>query len=628
MKKYLTILLCTLLSSCEYLDVVPDNVSTIEHAFANEVTTERYLLTCYAGLPADGSISQNPAFMGSDEFWTTDYFIGAPDHGNIWRPYQIQIGQQNTNAPLLNYYEGLEDGVPLYKTIRKCNIFLSNIDGVPHLPEKSRKRWIAEAKFIKAYCHYYLLRMYGPIPIVDAEIAIDSKPEDVRLMRNTFDECVDYIVNQLDEASLDLPLKIYKLQDELGRITIPIAKSLKAKVLTMSASPLFNGNSYYTDFANKDGKLLFSGYEANKWDIAAKACKEAIDVSEEAGAKLYEYSSLASSNEAHKMERTIRGSVTSDDWCDELIWGGVVGQGGNMQKYMMPNYLLPGMKFTTNLYLVMGVSLKIAKQYYTSNGIPIEEDPTWNTKKLTQLRTSIEVETDYIDGTTAELNFDREPRFYASLGFDRGTWYGNGQQEKPFVLKSLFQEQMNQDGYFTYSTTTGYYVKKFINMKSEMSPPTSFSPKSFPFPLIRLSDMYLLYAECLNESKGPSPEAIEYIDKVRTRAKLKGVTESWANSINPSKPKTKEGLRSIIQTERMIELALEGQRFWDLRRWLLTETIGAEPVLGWNVNGTTPEEYYQEVFRFKPSFHKKDYLWPIREYLLTVNPNLVQTKGW
>src|SRR5690606_8871387 len=113
----------------------------------------------------------------------------------------------------------------------------------------------------------------------------------------------------------------------------------------------------------------------------------------------------------------------------------------------------------------------------------------------------------------------------------------------------------------------------------------------------RLADLYLMYAEALNESLGsPSGDVYRYIDLVRARTGLNGVVESWRDhAIDANKPMTKDGMREIIQRERMNELAFEGARFWDLKRWKLAETYMNRPVRGLNIRGETPEEFYKVV---------------------------------
>ena len=147
--------------------------------------------------------------------------------------------------------------------------------------------------------------------------------------------------------------------------------------------------------------------------------------------------------------------------------------------------------------------------------------------------------------------------------------------------------------------------------------------------MIRLADLYLYYAEALNEANGPTGEAYNYIDLVRERAGLDGVLTSWSSfSTNASKPTTKEGLREIIQQERMIEMSFEGLRFWDMRRWKLAVDLMNQPIKGWNVLQEDLVDYYKVKDLFYPSFSERDYLWPVSENEIINNPTLIQNPGW
>ena len=115
-------------------------------------------------------------------------------------------------------------------------------------------------------------------------------------------------------------------------------------------------------------------------------------------------------------------------------------------------------------------------------------------------------------------------------------------------------------------------------------------------------------------------------------AGLEGVLDSWgAYSMNPDKPKTKSGMRAIIQRERLIELAFEGQRFFDLRRWKIAADYWNLPPTKYNnsrndLNLTYKPVVYDDGRKIKATY--RDYLFPIREADLQVNKNLVQTYGW
>ena len=159
------------------------------------------------------------------------------------------------------------------------------------------------------------------------------------------------------------------------------------------------------------------------------------------------------------------------------------------------------------------------------------------------------------------------------------------------------------------------------------------SINGYSFPIIRLSDLYLMYAEASNETKSaPDADVYEYIQKVRDRAGLDeggDLVSTWqTHSSNPSKPITKDGMREIIHQERMIELALEGHRYWDLRRWKLAGEYFSKPIRGWNIFKPDVEGFYEVENIFYRNYLTKDYLWPISQTELLRNPNLIQNPGW
>lgn len=641
MKKiYKIFLLSTLLTiSCsDYLDVVPDNVATIDNAFTNRYNAEKFLFTCYSYLPNHTSLSTNPAFFGGYEMWMLNDELTWPyvQGGTNQYAYFMARDGQTANSPYINTWEGLRGGVDLWTGIRDCNIFLENIHLPRDIDDEERERWIAEVKFLKAYYHFYLFRQYGPIPIVDQNLPVSTDVDEVAIYRNTVEEVTEYIVNLLDEAAAVLPTIIENTTEEMGRITKPIALALKAKLLTLVASPLFNGNSNYTNVVDNRGIHLFpQEYDANKWSVAAAAIKEAITCAEENGVELYYFKSIGFDNlsESTKAKLNIRGSVT-ERWNPEIIWGSTQSTSG-LQKSLAHRQV--GLTAVAAYVACVGnPTIRTVERFYSKNGVPIEEDNSWDYANRYDVRNSTANEKFLIkEGfTTAKLNFDREIRYYASLYFDGSMVYGNGVNTENDYSKINYTSMKNgsMSGRFTNNmySATGYGVKKLVHPNSVVGN-TSFTNYEFSFPIIRLSDLYLLYAEALNEVKStPDNEVFFYIDKVRERASLGGVVESWANySSVPTKPLTKTGMREIIHQERLIELAFEGQSYWDLLRWRKAQQEFSKPILGWNVLGKEVSDYYQMRTIFTPNvFNIKNYFQPIRNYELSVNNNLVQNYGW
>ncbi|MFV0420498.1 MAG: RagB/SusD family nutrient uptake outer membrane protein [Dysgonomonas sp.] len=618
-------------SSCsDFLDIVPDNVPVIDNAFDDANQAEKYLFTCYSYLPNETDPGASPSMLAGDEFWFKE-LNGVPT--DTWRV--IAKGMQNKNNPRANYWDGFEGGKPLFKGIRDCNIFLENVenlDKVEDLPLAKRQRWISEVKFLKAYYHFYLLRMYGPIPITDKNIPVWASPEEVRVKRMPVDQCVEYIVSLLDDALTNLPAEILSTNSELGRITQPICLAVKAQVLLLDASPLFNGNSDYNEFRDNDGVQLFNPTkDETKWQRAADAAKAAIDAAEAVGAELYYFSNQGgfSMSEESMTQMSIRHAI-----CEELnpetIWPLTNSRAGELQRYCIP--ILEDDWDPGRSEAAMAAPLKIVKQFYTKNGVPITEDKTLDFTNIESIRVGTHEERFNIgEGyQTSRLNFDRENRFYANLGFDGSKWlrYDSKSDDNSFVFQAKFG-QLGAGSTMSQGSVTGYYTKKLVNWLSTTKR-NGEHMEQYPWPLIRLADLYLMYAEALNEAQGPVADVYKYIDLVRKRAGLKGVVESWENySLYPAKPSTKEGMQSIIRQERLIELAFEGQRYWDLRRWKTALEVLNAPVTAWDVNQSDIGSYYrirtigQQMF-----IAPRDYLWPLRSEELSVNFKLVQNPGW
>ena len=236
---------------------------------------------------------------------------------------------------------------------------------------------------------------------------------------------------------------------------------------------------------------------------------------------------------------------------------------------------------------------------------------------------------------TAALNFDRESRYYSTLGFDRGKWYGNSYKNTPdddaecLYPKNRYGEYSSSNGEGHYNAT-GYWPKKLVSINTAYRDANSLTWESYPFPEMRFADLLLMCAEALNESKdAPDAEVYKYIDMVRERAGLKGVVESWSKYSNqPAKPTTKAGMRDIIQRERKIELACEGSYFWDSHRWKTALKEQNRSISGWNVAASDVEEYYIVTPVYKQSFSYKNYFAPIPEKEMVNNPQLIQNPGW
>lgn len=630
------------LSCSDFLDVVPDNTPTVDHAFKSRYEAERFLYGCFSFLPAFANAGSNPAMLGGDETWYID-----PVDGMSPRLWYIARGAQGTQSPLANYWASkqnenaysLNGGKPMFTALSDCNIFLENIHKPFDLSDEDRVRWIAEIKFLKAFYHFWLFRMYGPIPLIKENLPISAKGEEAQRYREPVDDVVEYIVSLLDEAVVDLPLKIEDQTNELGRPTKPIAMALKAQVLTLAASPLFNGNEDYASIVDNRGIHLFpQSFVAEKWERAATALKAAIDIAHEAGHKLYDFTITNPSyalqlNEKTIMAMQVRGAAT-EQWNEEIIWGESGSSTIYLQRACHPVFFVA--QNGGGLYKTFAPTLRVVEQFYTKNGVPIEEDKEWIGVDPMELKTAAADDKYYVkqNHQTINLHFNREARFYGSIMFDGGTYYGNSRLSSDDNMWVTYLQPGRVGGGsnpIKAYPSTGYICKKMLHFRSSVPDNNnSFSQWRYAFPIIRLADLYLMYAEALNETlSAPTEEVYLYVDMVRSRTGLNGVVESWRDySVDADKPMHKEGMRDIIRRERMNELAFEGIRFWDLKRWKLAEVYMNRPIRGLNIRGETPEEFYQETEIFPLKYEKKDYLWPIKQSTLLSNRYLVQNPGW
>ena len=638
-------------TSCgDYLDVIPDNIPTIDHAFIDRISAQKFLATCYSYLPNDETAPNNPA-MVSGECWIAKEGRGYFNffESDVWDMFRDQ-GFQTVGNPISNYWDGGANAKNLWIAIRDCNIFLENIYKPQDLTEGERARWIAEVTFLKAYYHYYLWVRYGPIPITDTNILVSAGPDKVRVYRDPSDDVVDYIVSTIDKALPDLFEQVTSESQELGRITKPIALAIKAKCLAYAASPLYNGNPYYANYVDNRGVHLFPvEYKAEKWQRAAVALKEAIDVSEKAGHKLYYYDKyFGSISDSTKRTLNIRLAVT-DRWNKEVIWGRSAGAINRLQ--INCDVRTSGNGLSSEITEPLAPTLETVERFYSDNGVPIDEDKTWQELYKERYQTQA-ITSDYKyymwyssnnPQVTAKLHFRRETRFYASLNFDRRTVYGKdktlydtyattgtpGSDKTMEVAQMRSGETAGRTAAEKFSIT-GYTPKKMVALTSYVKE-NSYVGYAYPFPIVRLADLYLLYAEVLNEVKSaPDDEVYKYIDLVRKRASLEGVVDSWKKySLDPNKPLSQDGMREIIHRERANELAFEGQYYWDIRRWKTIEQEFAKPIRGWSVTEGNPNEYYKvQTLQPSISFSVKDYFWPISQSALDVNRNLEQNPEW
>lgn len=655
-KKFILVLLIAFLfSSCsDFLDIVPDNTVTLEDYFANREMAYNGLSNVYAGLPRNHLIHYSEWLLGDDWLGQRD---ASKAHSGLTGT-RIMEGLQNSTSPLLGFWEGSNYATHLYQTIRSANTFLEYFHLVEDMSEQEKKQWIAQVKFLKAYYHFLLIQHYGPIAIVDENLPLNATSDELFVNRSKVDDCFDYVIGLIDESIPDLDDEL--MENELGMVDKAAAKAIKARILLFRASPFFNGNKIiFGDFYDHDGKPFFpmdeEGSEKwrNKWEDALKAVNEAISYCENEGFGLYEYKEQPykydmddwkENEEVMQRHYTLRMLIV-DPWNKEYIWGRTypLTQGGTLQdacNIRLPRTFTGGVQETTgNSWNWGACTYQMMARYYTKNGLPIEADRTFNTNLMHRLViTPDEDDPEYqsLRGilqpgiTTINMYLNREPRFYANLGITGGYWRGHQYRIETEMYGGTpggYDASVSSTDFFW----TGVGIQKFVHPESKSG--HYIRQAHFPYPIIRMADLYLMKAEILNELYGPSQEVYDEINKVRQRAGIPNVEDVWSDpslcsSLYLNRHTIKEGLREIIMRERSIEFAFEGSRYWDVVRYNKAVDEFNTPVTGWIGDAFGAQNFFKLEVKQRRKFLMRDYLWPLSLNEMNTNSNLIQNPGW
>lgn len=612
--------------SCNYLDIVPDETPQESDAFINTKAAERFLYTCYSYIPR-GNNTYN-----SMDFLTGDEVVTPFEH----EPFaHFPKGNYTAANPQLSYWNSLFSG------IRSCYILKENVDKVPNIEKAIAEDYKAQADFLIGYYHFLLVQNYGPTIIIDGVEDLNQPIENFK-GRTPYDECVDFASSMLDKAAQKLPNT--REGDELGLATKVIAKSVKAKLLLTAASPLFNGNSeFYSDLSNKDGKKLMPlEFNAEKWTKAADAAKEAIELAHSAGIELYKAQEGALSNigePADMVQRGLRLTFIDKDNTREIIWGDSRQEGYyDLQSKSAPYAFnrKPG-------YNGVAPTLTMVERFYTKNGLPIDKDPDFDYNKRYELG-EFSKEDFNGEGKSIKLNIDREPRFYSWITFQNGYYeiageqrgtksiynkkYRRGHKNGKLVMKMMIGEPQGRGSSAETMRKNNYSPTGYLNKKGVHPLKTTDQYRvHYIWPVIRLGELYLTYAEaCIEDNR--LDEAKNYLNRVRNRAGIPTVEQSWAKV--PGAALNKETLRDIVRQERMIEMYLEGQNFWDLRRWKIADKHFDQQPKGMNTEASTIEEWsvVTPVDVERKFTSPRNYLMPIPQGEINKNVNLVQNPGY
>ena len=622
----ITLSFLLLLTSCEYLDVVPEGKATQDDIWKTTQQAEkyRYYMRTYM-----------PNLIGYD--WSPDQFAGDDMiTGGVGTTYwfsskSLIYGEENANVTYFGrwapYSTSGGTNYDIYRGIRYAFYLLDNVYKVPAISPENAARYAGEAWYLIGYYHQLLLEYYGPIILVKRYIPNDAPDSEIFVPRSPYDECVKYIAECYDKAAELLPETV--IDTELGLPTRMSALSYKARLLLYAASPLVNGNSDYVGFDNHDGTpLMNTTYDPEKWKKAMEAAAEAISVAEKFNSELGRQNFMLYTSADSSLPNDERGRRNYRDAFTKEHWNGLEfieakGDRGGcqpLQQLMGPRPIANNMSLGWKTTSVP--TMEAVEMYYTKNGLPWEDDP--ETKDIDPYAYNAEA-------GTVNLHLYKEPRFYASVGYDRGTYEIDGKEITLYLRGGeLHGSTLKETD--EYQSCTGYLCQKWIPKASTYSiPSNSFSFYYYAYPYLRLPELYLSYAEADFEYNGSlSTQSLEYINLVRKRCGLPTFQASWA--LAGGIP-TGQKLRKVLHQERSIEFLFEGRRFHDLRRWKEAPEVMNKQPRSWNRDGKTAEEFYQVIEanqggRVRIFESPKSYWMAVPMSEINKNPNLVQNPGY
>lgn len=649
------LLLLSLWRCSNFLDVVPEeDMTTLNTIFETREGASSWLMSCYAFLQLPlTDVSINEAFVGADEFVAGDYLRNSSVE---WPGLKIASGLQNSLNPYGNLWVNEEfrqndDGSltltgreDYYTAINLCNIFIDRIDQVYNMETEEKREWKAEVKAVKAYYYFELVRRYGPIVLMPESVDPNINVEDMKMPRSHVDTCFAAIVRLCDEAADSLRTSDMQESSRRAYFCKEAALALKARALLYQASDLFNGNNDYANFVNKNGEPLFSTVkDKEKWRRAAEAAEEAIEVAIASGKRLID--DEVGNTDLQTYMLNIENSVLTYGFSnDEALWmikkynNG--DNGGSFYTYTVPR--LKDDPYGYNTGTCLSPSLKMVEMFYTANGLPIDQDPTYGggnvygmTREIDPYYTDVVV----LDEDVPVLHTKREPRFYADIAADRCYWRQGTTEDELYKVEAYQGEQFGMQETRINATVpqnlSGYWLKKWLSssVSLELYSGSVGSLGECPYPVIRLAELYLIAAEAWNEYlDGPDERVYDNIDVVRERAGIPDVRTSWAMARDRERVNTQSGMREIIRQEWNIEFAFEGMRYWNLRRWKTAHIELNENLYGWNVVGSTANTFYRNgrpvvVYSGNTFVAPRDYLYPISSEEI-MKSSCVQNPGW
>jgi len=500
--KYIILFLVLGLTACDdFLDRAPDVNLDEEKVFTDFLNAQRFHADIYSGLTsrfnAVGNFQPVPLSSAADES-------------------ESPAGYHGTKGFNMGNYNGLDANISFYYTaIRKANLFLSNAEVVPFPDDQTKNQMLGEVYFLRAFYFNEMLKRFGGMPIM-TENDLLVPGDNLMRPRDSYRDCFAFIMDDLNKAISSLPVTL--TTNEYGRATKGAAMALKARVLLYAASPLFSQKTgiwgmggTVDDWLDKDGKTW--------WLKAAEAAKAVIDLKDGEGNQVYALYQTTAANKADDYEKQF--FKRREQGNREVIFykhEAPVGFNNNEINVWMPSGDFGGAG-------AVEPTQNFVNLFEMSNGKYIGEPGSGYDPKNPYL--------------------NRDPRFYKIIIYHGSTWQG------------ATMDLSTTTAQFPAGTfLTGYFVRKYVPEEIKKATSTSAYHNWIFF---RLAEMYLNYAEAMNEVEGPTQQVRAAVNLVRARS---GVVELPVDLTSD-----KRSMRARIQRERGIELCFEEQRWWDARRW-------------------------------------------------------------
>lgn len=617
--KFLFIVLLFMCVSCaDFLDVSKElqQELTMEEVFSNPSYTRRFHRYIYTGIPDMKFMCFNDEYVGMNG-------LDAP-----WSPCSDELKatrNYGSTIPTAGYHAGDAPFTRwmLYKQIRQCNLFLKYAKVIPGDVDKITEGELDDlkltARFFRAYYHYLLVELYGPVPLMKEEV--DPNTLDLDFARTPLDEIINYLDSELYEIAQELP-EIRTTDAERVMPTKGLALAVRAKLWVYAASPLLNGG-YKEALAvtNNDGVRLFPDRNESKWNKAVEALQDLIDLAETG---VYEL---------HKVYHK-DGSINAEEslyelqqiYNKEIIWAATNASYGSLNGDGQDRSMTPRTEGVGQTAL--GVLQEMVDDFFMEDGLSIEESPLYPKDEKGYGEYINEIpETPIMDDVEpvviseiSKMFLHREPRFYDAVIFQGRRWHISGRE-------IFFHDGGNNGKTGGMYSATGYlpykgYCKELYNLGNYKR--YQFRPSI----IFRLGEFYLLYAEALNEINPSDSRIIEYVDRIRERAGIPKLKDIKPEIIGDQKAQ-----RDAIRREMRVELFMEGQRYFNVRRWMVAEEGQESPQGGWvtgmNIDSTDPKDGFHTRRHVEYRlFERRMYLYPLPLEEIQKSRKLVQNPGW